>query len=120
MRAEEGRHLLEADDGRDAQGEAFDHWDGDVADEAPCAEPREADEDQSSEDAHDEHAARSMGRDDRHEHDGHGARRAAHLHAATTEDSGKRAGHDRGDESGRRAHTGTDSEAEREGQRDEA
>ena len=51
VHAEGGRHLLEADDGRDAQGEALDHWDGDVADEAPRAEPREADEDQSSEDA---------------------------------------------------------------------
>ena len=111
MLAEDGRDLLEPDDGRNAQGEALDHWDGDVADEAPRADPREADEDQPGEDAHDEHAARSVGRDDGHEHDCHGTRRAAHLHAAATEDGRQRTGDDRRHESGRRAHAGADAEA---------
>ena len=53
------------------------------------------------------------------EHDGHCARRTAHLDIAAAEHCGQDARDDCRRDSGRRADAGRDAEAEREGERDE-
>ena len=104
---------------RDADREALDHRPR--QDARVAAQPRGAGDDQQQpgQQRDDDHAVGPDGGHDRHQHDGHRARRAAHLHVRPAEHAGDDAGHDRGDQPGLGAQPGRDAEAERERQRDD-
>jgi len=113
---EGGRHLLECDDHPDAEGEALHDGDRNVADELARADVPETDQDDPGEQANDQDAVGSVGRDDRHEDHSHRPGRPTDLDPAAAEDGGNRACHDRGHEPGGGAHARAGSEPERQGE----
>ena len=93
------RHLLQEDDHRDADREPFDHWPRHIAERRDRPEPNDA--------ISDEHAGHEAGEEDtvgavagheRHEHDGHRAGRARHLHVRSAEHRRDESRDDRGDQ----------------------
>ena len=120
VHAERRGHLLERDDDGNAEGESLDHRDRHVADEPAQAGVRQPDQDETGHQADHQHAVGAVRRDDRHQDDGHRPRGAADLEVAATEHGCDRAGDDRRDQAGARAHPGADAEAEGERERDQA
>ena len=113
--AEGGRRLLQNDDDSDADGKAFDHGPGDVADgaaEAQCA--RDGDDD-AGEQGDDGDRLNALADDDGGEHDDHGTGGAGDLDVRATKHGGDEPRDDGGDEPGFSADSGAHAEGEREG-----
>ena len=112
---EGGRHLLEQDDDRDAEGEPLDDRPRNVGEIAAQAGEGSPDDEQPGEEPDHEHGVGAMARHDRYEHDGHGPGGSRHLDPRSAEDGSDQAGDDGGDEPGLGTEAGGD--PERQGQR---
>jgi hypothetical protein len=117
--AQRGRHLLEEDEDRDAGGEALDDRPRQHARVAAESQSPGGDEQDAGEERDDDHPAGAVRRDDRGEHDGHRAGRAADLHVRAAEHAGDDAGDDRGDQAGLGSDARGDAERERQRERDD-
>ena len=111
--AERGGYLLQEDDDRDTEGEAFDHRPWDEGHRAPESYHSGDQDYQTGEDRDQGDRAEAVTGDDGCEDHGHRAGRSGHLDVRTTEDGGDQTGHDCGDQTG----GGSDSRADAECQR---
>ena len=114
--AERGGHLLEGDEGRDAQGEPLDDGQRDEPHVPPCTGQAHHHEDHARHEANDEHALGSVGRHDRHEDDGHRPGGPGDLHVTTAEQRRHDAGDDRRHQAGGGAEPRGDAEGQGQGQ----
>ena len=117
--AERRRDLLEEDQQRDPHREALDHRPRENAGIAAQSQRAGDDEKRAREERHDENAGRAELRDDRDQHDRHGARRTADLEVRPAEDARDDARDDRGHDAGFRPEPGGDAECQRERERDD-
>ena len=113
------RHLLQGDQGGDAEREPLDDGQRDEAHVAAGPGQRHRDEEQPGHQPDHDHAARPVLGDDRHQHHGHRAGRAGHLHVAAAEHRGHDPGHDGRHEAGRGTEPRRDAEGQGQGQRDD-
>ena len=116
----EGGHLLQEDDDRDAEREAFDDRPRNERHSAPEARSAGDQHDDPGEHAHHGHRGHAVRGHDRGEHDDHRAGRPRHLDVRPAEHRSDDAGDDRRDQPGRCARTGGDAESEGERQRDDS
>ena len=96
------RDLLQEDDGGDADGEPLDDGPRDEGHGAAEPEQPHRQHDAARHDRDRDDGLRPVARDDRHEHDGHGAGGPGHLEVRAAEHRGHEPGHDGGDEAGGR------------------
>ena len=115
---ERGRHLLQGDQGGDAEGEPLDDRQRDEAHVAAGAGQPHRDEERARHQPHDGHPAGAVLGHDRHEHDGHRAGRAGDLHVAAAEDRRHDPGDDRGHQAGGGAEPRRDAEGQGQGEGD--
>ena len=116
---ERRRHLLEEDDDGDAEREAFDHRPRHEGEEPPEAgHPGDHDED-TGQQADDEHRLDTVTGHDRHEDDRHRPGRTGHLDVRTAEHGGDDTGDDRRDQPGSGAESRRRAERQCQWQRDD-